>query len=98
MKQFNFTENDYKSLVKNGFNSICSNSVYSISIIKGTFSNEIFYKFIISCVLYKSKDGKIVNIVPVWWDMQTNTACLDVENDFEFETFKKYFIEYAKNI
>ena len=75
------------------FVSKLSENAYVQKTIKGDFVSVdgriIEYDFIINAVLYRDGDGKLIDIVPVWWEFRTyNETNMEEINDFLFSDMK----------
>lgn len=75
------------------FVSELSENAYVQKTIQGDFVAEdgriIEYDFIICAVLYRDGDGKLIDIVPVWWEFRTyDETNMEEINDFLFSDMK----------
>ena len=75
------------------FVSKLSENAYAQKTIKGDFvlvdGRIIEYDFIISAGLYRNGDGKLIDIVPVWWEFRTyDETNMEEINDFLFSDMK----------
>jgi hypothetical protein len=87
-------------LSKSNLNDIADKLISELSVnayvqktIKGDFVADdgriIEYDFIICAVLYRNGDGKLIDIVPVWWEFRTyNETNMEEINDFLFSDVK----------
>lgn len=83
----NISQRFYNALFQRLFEKFDKVSYYS-GVIDGELEG-VKYKFAISLVIYRDKDGIIEDLIPIWYEFETFVNDEGAKNDFSFEELRK---------
>ena len=82
------TRNIYEEVLRKLVVEIGESNYISTRTITGSF-DDVNYKFVITAVIYRDDFKNISEIIPVWWDFQTELDGVEKMNDFLFSEMCK---------